>query len=371
MYQPLTEQASNSNRSSCRGFFCCRVGLFFCLLCAVIYIPLFYTISLKEGRNFQWHSNATRNVAVYVQPENYTAIIANEGLCGSGNSSSNPPFLLVIICSSVENVEARNAIRQTWMSDPRHTIRMAFLLGQTFNSSRQNDVLAESDLHNDIIQEGFFDSYLNLTLKSVMLLKWVSTYCPQVTFVLKTDDDMFVNVPALVQHLSQPAVRDRKDLIVGSLFCHAVPIKDHHSKWYSPQFMFNGKEYPDYVSGTGYVISGALIRTLFDNAMHVPLFHLEDVFITGMVAHRSNVTPENFHLFSYLKQPLNNTCVYRAVFTSHGLKPFEIKSVWSRVNDRHVDCTSVRLPKIGEPKTKICKKKKTKVSHRFSAPRGR
>ena len=260
--------------------------------------------------------------------------------------------------------------------------------------------------YSDIIQESFYDTYLNLTLKSVMLLKWVSTHCSQVTFVLKTDDDMFVNIPALVEHLTQPDIRNRKDLILGSLFCRARPIKDQNSKWYSPQFMFSGKEYPDYVSGTGYIMSGHLVPILFESAMQVPLFHLEDIFITGnydqslisgrftkllnkifwtvlqqrglnllqlletpkwclrvlgggiisrtitaltltcrfskcsrklllgLVARRANVTPENFHLFSHLKQPLNNTCVYRKIITSHGLKPFEMKSIWTKVGSK-------------------------------------
>lgn len=64
-----------------------------------------------------------------------------------------------------------------------------------------------------------------------MMLKWVKTYCPQVTFLLKTDDDMFINVRALTQYLSQPEVLHRKDMIVGSLFCRVTPIKDMGSKW--------------------------------------------------------------------------------------------------------------------------------------------
>jgi len=67
----------------------------------------------------------------------------------------------------------------------------------------------------------------------VMMLKWVKTHCPKVTFVLKTDDDMYVNIRALVDYLSRPDVRNRKDLIVGSLFCRVVPIKEPSSKWYS------------------------------------------------------------------------------------------------------------------------------------------
>ena len=45
----------------------------------------------------------------------------------------------------------------------------------------------------------FQDIYYNLTLKTVMGLKWSSIYCSQVKYVMKTDDDIFVNVPLLHQ----------------------------------------------------------------------------------------------------------------------------------------------------------------------------
>lgn len=38
-------------------------------------------------------------------------------------------------------------------------------------------ITEESDIKNDLIQEGFLDTYNNLTLKSVMMLKWVKNHC--------------------------------------------------------------------------------------------------------------------------------------------------------------------------------------------------
>ena len=125
--------------------------------------------------------------------------------------------------------------------------------------------------------------------------------------------------------------------------------------------MFDGKEYPDYVSGTGYVISGALVPSLFDSALFVPLFHLEDVFVTGMVARRANVVPENFHLFSFVKHPTDNACLYRNIITSHGLSPEELVRVWSHIRNRSINCTTVQLPKIGDVKLKKCRKVKKSV----------
>lgn len=56
-------------------------------------------------------------------------------------------------------------------------IRIVFLIGQTENNETQNRIMEESHIHNDVIQERFLDTYNNLTLKSVMMLKWVNMNC--------------------------------------------------------------------------------------------------------------------------------------------------------------------------------------------------
>ena len=49
----------------------------------------------------------------------------------------------------------------------------------------QKNVLAESQEHNDLVVEDFHDVYLNLTMKTGFLLKWLSHDCPEAKFVLK------------------------------------------------------------------------------------------------------------------------------------------------------------------------------------------
>lgn len=162
----------------------------YCMLCFSLVICLLFKFRNSDrcynnssifliDKNFTWNVNSTRDVATYVQPENVTAIIPNEELCTSANSAerdiSSPPFLLVVICSAVQNFRERQAIRQTWMSMDYFNwtasvpIRSAFLLGRNFNESLQSEVMAESKTHGDIIQEGFVDSYLNLYVKYELL----------------------------------------------------------------------------------------------------------------------------------------------------------------------------------------------------------
>ena len=43
----------------------------------------------------------------------------------------------------------------------------------------------ESARHGDIVQERFIDSYYNLTVKSLMVVKWVTQNCDSFSYVLK------------------------------------------------------------------------------------------------------------------------------------------------------------------------------------------
>lgn len=87
----------------------------------------------------------------------------------------------------------------------------------------------ENFSYHDIIQENFLDTYNNLTLKSVMMLKWVISNCNKAKFLMKTDDDMFINVAMLLKTLhSKP---QNTSILLGALICNAKPISDRKNKW--------------------------------------------------------------------------------------------------------------------------------------------
>lgn len=58
-------------------------------------------------------------------------------------------------------------------SQANFRIRVVFLVGQTGNSTIQEQIVHERQTYDDMIQESFYDSYYNLTLKAVMMVKWV------------------------------------------------------------------------------------------------------------------------------------------------------------------------------------------------------
>ncbi|KAJ0170127.1 hypothetical protein K1T71_014055 [Dendrolimus kikuchii] len=174
--------------------------------------------------------------------------------------------------------------------------KLVFLLGlpggENFTDI-QGKIKEEADKYGDVLQEGFIDSYNNLTLKSIMMLKWITNNCSKnVRYILKTDDDMYINVPSLMENLRNrskefdgrltKSSKAREYMLIGDLIYGARPVHDSNNKWYSPRYMYGGRVYPKYLSGTGYALSSPTAEALYQAALRTNYFHLEDIYITGV-----------------------------------------------------------------------------------------
>ena len=88
----------------------------------------------------------------------------------------------------------------------------------------------ESEKYNDIIQERFLDSYNNLTLKSINMLKLFSRHCSKsYKYLMKIDGDVFLNVHNVLEMLSKR--NSETDFLVGKLINDTKPFRDPRSKW--------------------------------------------------------------------------------------------------------------------------------------------
>ena len=87
----------------------------------------------------------------------------------------------------------------------------------------------EAATFGDILQEGFVDTYANLTIKSLVLLTWFRQNCDKdVPYVMKVDDDTYVNLEKLRDIVVH---NKRKDLLMGRKRTISGPIRDPTSKW--------------------------------------------------------------------------------------------------------------------------------------------
>lgn len=251
-----------------------------------------------------------------------------------------PPFLLVVICSSVNNARQRDAIRHTWASSLPVDVKVVFILGNTDHKEElKKNITKESLTYKDIIQEDFLDTYQNLSLKTVGLLKWISTKCEKVKYVLKTDDDIFINVPLLLDDLRH-TVHSR--FIMGNIIAGAQPVQDETSKYYTPKSVYSKPTYPKYMSGSAYVISGDLVGDLYQAAVQTAPFWIEDIYITGLVAEKIDMQHIFNGKFGYKKRTLH-PCLFKHVITGHYVTPAEMIKLWQKITSGSYSCERSRL----------------------------
>jgi len=103
--------------------------------------------------------------------------------------------------------------------------------------------------------------------------------------------------------------------------------------------MYSEKTYPNYLSGTGYVMSMGVASKLYQAALITPLLHLEDVYITGLCAKRAKVRPMNHPGFSYIPRKMD-PCVLKNAITTHKVNASNMYIIWIKLNDTSISCSN-------------------------------
>ena len=141
------------------------------------------------------------------------------------------PQVLIAVQSAHKNLELRNEVRRTWGSACQTThanwCSLIFVLGSAPSYDLQSQLEAEHAEHDDILQEPFVDTYNNLTLKSIHILKYfvrMNANAKPNQFLLKTDDDSFVHLEALWD-LAKIRMLKKSNNLIGYL---QLGLKKHH-----------------------------------------------------------------------------------------------------------------------------------------------
>lgn len=244
--------------------------------------------------------------------------------------------LLIIITSAHAHQDARLAIRQTWGHyGTRRDVAIAFILGHTNNKTLENALNNENYIYGDLIRGHFIDSYNNLTLKTISALEWVDQNCPQAKFVLKTDDDMFINVPKLMAFLEKH--QKDKRVIFGRLAKKWKPIRNKKSKYYVSSGQFAAMIFPPFTTGPAYVMSADVIHDLYIKALQQTYLKLEDVFTTGIVAQQLGI--KRIHVNEFLNRRIAfNPCNIRKTISVHMIKSNEQFDLWKKLLDQSTNC---------------------------------
>ena len=131
----------------------------------------------------------------------------------SGNNSTKRNVFIGIV-TAPKYFERRNVIRQTWLRHLRdahyHRGRMdavgfTFFMGRSTDNVTQSRIEEEARLYKDILQIDVVDDYFDLARKATAFFHWVVNNCygVRVDFVLKIDDDVYVNIRMLSSAVGQ------------------------------------------------------------------------------------------------------------------------------------------------------------------------
>ncbi|NXC03390.1 B3GT2 galactosyltransferase, partial [Orthonyx spaldingii] len=262
----------------------------------------------------------------------FTFIINEEEKC-----KDKTPFLVLLISTTATELQHRNAIRKSWGNEtaiPGVDIVRLFMLGIETKDANEDVLLTESEQYHDIIQQDFLDTYNNLTLKTLMGMRWVASYCSGTRFVMKTDTDVFVNTMYLIEKLLRPLPPPTQNYFTGFLMKGYSPIRNKASKWYMSREEFPGDRYHPFCSGTGYVFSGDLAAKIVNASLTIKSLHLEDVYVGFCLnANRVEIVPPRHSLFNLHKVPFS-PCVYNKIITSHHIWPHEHIQYWETLQEK-------------------------------------
>lgn len=277
---------------------------------------------------------------LYSHCKSYPMLINQPTIC-EGN-----PFLLLVVKTLVPHFERRQAIRETWGqvgAIANRLVATVFLMGNAMAEDRHPNLTPllrhEAAIHGDILQWDYRDTFFNLTLKDVLFLDWFRSFCPEAQFILKGDDDVFVNTPRIIEFLENLPPHTAPDLFTGDVITKAGPHRDKKLKYFVPESYFVGS-YPPYAGGGGVLYSGQVALQLYEASKKVVVYPIDDVY-TGMCLSKLGLAPEKhkgFRTFDIRAKDKDNPCIYRTLMVVHSRTPQEIKHIWTWIVQPELEC---------------------------------
>lgn len=298
--------------------------------------------------------------------------------------------VLVIVPTSAANHEAREAVRKSWNGNFPANWPVMFYLGATNNPRLQNEITEEGRQYGDITQDdSFLDSYNNLTLKSLSLVSWAHKFCKNANYVLKIDDDVFLNTKkfhdliicitsarndiymklfqkntvtlgeggdlldkleeesmqptysseysvcesfnpyGLINYYVNAKSHDYESYIFGGYLYKGVQAdRNPSSKWYLDRSVYRYDRLPPFLSGTAYIMSSNIIPHLLREAKQHPVIALEDVYMSGIIGSQGlKLKLSHLDGWSRFRPQWDSVCTYNELLTAHGLSPAELSSM--------------------------------------------
>jgi len=201
------------------------------------------------------------------------------------------------------------------------TYRTIFIVGRDRDYKVEQLVEEEYKHYGDILRLDYKDKYENLTNKTILSLGWFAEKCSS-KYILKTDDDCFVNLISLIPWLKKinPSAK-----YIGKKNEFMPVIRDPTHRNFVPMAEYAEEYYKPYCSGGGYMIAGHILKNLTEKAKTINQIINEDAYI-GLVMHALKILPtddERFLPYVFTKRGVSKRtmCNWKDKFLMHGVEP--------------------------------------------------
>ena len=222
--------------------------------------------------------------------------LIQQDLLRSPKSCSSTNLLLILVHSKPDHFQLRDVLRTTWAGF-HSSFKPVFLVGlmdeddpgETEDAVINSKVVHESDAHGDIALINMRDSYHNLTLKHAVGHRWALEHCPGAKFLLKTDDDVFVDTIHILDFLGNFGFDETSEFILCHVIQDQEPVRDKdgvNGKWFLSRDEYPEDLFPPYCSGSAYVASITAIHAISGVTLEIPYLFVDDVFMTGLARER-------------------------------------------------------------------------------------
>lgn len=211
--------------------------------------------------------------------------------------------LLILISTDVGHQYQRQTIRMTWGNDPnlfKPRWKTIFLVGRNDNTTQMRDLYEEQRQYGDIVLGNFYEHFFNLSFKVEMGFEWANLYC-DFDYLLKGDDDVFVNIPRLFAFLGDAEV-PRRELYTGNVQYQAYVFRK--GKYFVTKEEYKKKFYPRYCSGGGFVLTSDVVARMIPHFNLVNPLKIDDAYVgeLALAAGIDVLHETNFKMFQSRKE---------------------------------------------------------------------
>ncbi|KAK8767327.1 hypothetical protein V5799_005893 [Amblyomma americanum] len=147
------------------------------------------------------------------------------------------------------------------------------------------------------------------------------------------DDDVVVNVFALSSYVDSLAMKWNG--IHCYLHVKVRPPRQRNSKWYVSKEEYPLEKYPAYCAGAAFMMRPVVLSALYEASKHVPIFWVDDVYVTGILASLNKVDMVDITRYFGLYVGKEMTTVSNTMLFVHTGRPnnvrHKIDQLWQSV----------------------------------------